>query len=81
MCDDDYVGETGLWLETRKTHHTRDKKSALSTHTHAFSSFDFEFLSRSHDINERKIVESFLIAELSPKLNRNSGVERYVFLK
>ncbi len=79
LCDQTYIGETGLRLETRQLHHKRDKKSALSTHQHTFDCFDFELLHRSHDINERKILESFCIDEFSPVLNRTSGVERYVF--
>ncbi len=76
-----YVGETGLCLETRKNHHQRDKKSALHAHRHDFESLNWEFLLRSHNTNVRKIAERFLISDISPELNRNSGIKNYVFAK
>ncbi len=80
-CQKSYIGETGLRLETRVISHKRCQKSALSSHVHGIESFDFQFLQRVHNTNRRKIYESFTISDSEPDLNRNSGVERYVFPK
>ena len=45
-----------------------------------FDSFDWEFIARAHNTNERKIMESFLIKDSLPKLNRTQGVDSYVFV-
>ncbi len=77
-CGDSYIGETGLLLESRQKTHSTQKNSAIKGHAH--DAFDWEFIKRSHNANERKIYESLLIRKSRPKLNRNSGIDPYVFI-
>ncbi len=79
-CGESYLGETGLSLSTRLTHHSRDKNSAVKRHQCGFDSFEWKMIARSHNTNERKIYESILIRESQPVLNRNLGVDPYVFV-
>ncbi len=74
------MGETGLILENRRKSHEKDKNSAIRGHCHDFDAFDWDFLCRAHNTNERKILESLHIREKKPALNRNQGVDPYVFV-
>ncbi len=67
-------------LESRIKSHKASKKSAIKGHTHPLDGFDWSFIARAHDTNDRKIMESFLIKERRPVLNRNLGVDSYVFV-
>ncbi len=79
ICEKTYIGETGLSLESRQQSHKSGKNSALNRHTHGFPAFEWKFLERCHENNRRKILESFVIRERNPELNKNLGVDHYVF--
>ena len=78
-CTDTYIGESGLLLEKRKQRHSQDKNSAIASHHHAVSDFDFAMLSREKDSNKRRIKEAILIKRENPTLNRDIGVHSYLF--
>ncbi len=83
-CFVDYIGETKLYLESRKKSHFASKGSALSKHCeatgHSKEDFEFSLLCRAPTANLRFIKESLLIRERTPALNDTSGVNPYVFV-
>ncbi len=80
VCGKTYIGETGNFLESRIRTHKSAKNSSVKGHTHGISAFDWQFLARCHNNNKRKILEGFTIRKNHPELNKNTGVDSYIFM-
>ena len=76
-CGKVYIGETGLFLESRKKSHMTAQNSAIRLHEH--NDFTFTMVARAQNINRRKIHEAFEICDRKPELNETNGVFRFCF--
>ncbi len=73
-----------MFLTLRRASHKKPSSvSAIKEHCekykHAFDNFSFDMIYREPENNKRQIAETFLIQELDPDLNKNDGLDLWVF--
>ncbi len=54
-------------------------KEYFAKYVHAFNNFSFDIIYREPENNRRQIAETFLMQELDPDLNKNDGLDLWVF--
>ena len=84
-CEEEYIGETGRPVATRvKEHRTalskaQLEKSAVAEHAansqHEIQWDEVEIIGRERHYRKRKLLESHLIKQNRPHLNRDRGLE------